>query len=90
MLLRADLQLIDEPEQALLKFEKAVKADPAYESALWQITNILFYTQQSADEALSILEKKLLKINPENREYLATLSDIQSYLKHIPGNNKPD
>ena len=81
------LHLMDEPEQALLKFEKAVQVEPDHEKSLWQITSILFYNQQSAQPALSILENKLLKINPDNPEYLEILSDIKSYLKHTPESN---
>ena len=78
------LQLMEEPEQALLKFERVIQISPEHEDALWQITSILFYTNQSANTALSILENKLLKINPTKKEYLDAQQDIKIYLKHTP------
>ena len=78
------LSIMEEYEQALLKFEQVLKFDNQHENSLWQIVSILFYDQQSAVMAKSILESRLLKINPNHPTYLEALTDIKSYLSHLP------
>ena len=74
------LSILEEYEQAILKFEKVLDYNSNHEEALWQITDILFYHLGKAKTAQVILEEKLTKLNPGNSTYQKTLRDIQSYL----------
>lgn len=74
------LYILDEFEQAMLKFEKAIEMNPALEDAYWRITSILFYNLQNPESAKTILEQRLLEMNPKNEMYLECFRDIQSVL----------
>ncbi len=67
------LSAMDEPEQALLKFELAIGLDPQHESALWEVVSTLLYELDKPDSAKVILEERLLKAFPENEKYQEAL-----------------
>ena len=74
------LEIQEEFEQALLKYEKALEQDPKHEPALWKIASVLMYDLGKADLAVTILEEKLIPGNPDNQEYKEALVDAKSYL----------
>jgi tetratricopeptide (TPR) repeat protein len=76
------LNIMEEYEQAILKFEKVLQYNREYEDALWQISSILFYNLGKAETAKIILEERLIKQHPDNPLYKNTLLDVKSYLSH--------
>jgi tetratricopeptide (TPR) repeat protein len=75
------LQVLEEFEQALLRYEKILHLDPNHEDALWCITRLLLEDLDSPKEAGVILKEKLIKLHPNNEEYIATLKHCENYLK---------
>ena len=75
------LSVMEEYEQAVLKFEQAVTHNKDHEASLWQIVSILFYNLEKASEAKSILEEKLMIIDSKNERYQEMLQDVTVYLK---------
>ncbi len=75
------LSIMDEHQQALLKFESAVRLNPNHQASLWQIAGILLYTLDKPKSALRILEDALLPLVPENKEYQRALSDAKSMIR---------
>ncbi len=67
------LSAMDEPEQALLKFESAIGLNPEHESALWEVTSTLLYELDKPESAKVILEERLLKLFPKNEKYQEAL-----------------
>lgn len=75
------LLAIDEPEQALLRFEKALEIEPDNREFLWQTVSILLYDFQNASAANSILEKRLLPLEPDNEKYRDACNASRMMLK---------
>lgn len=75
------LQVLEEYEQALLRYEKILHLDPNHEDALWCITRLLLEDLDSPKEAGVILKEKLIKLHPNNAEYQATFKHCENYLK---------
>jgi tetratricopeptide (TPR) repeat protein len=75
------LSIMEEHEQALLKFEGVLKKDPDHKDAWWRTATTLFYHLEEAESAKRILEEKLIKLYPDEQEYVDALVDVTSYLK---------
>ena len=56
------LNILEEYQQAILKFEKVLENEDYYEKALWQIVYILFYNLGKANTAKRVLEENLIKM----------------------------
>jgi len=82
------LFLMEEYEQAILKFEKILTWEPDNEKALWQIVIILFHYLGKTQTAGIILREKLIKIDPDNSEYKSTLAEIDEYLSYKTNKKK--
>ena len=67
------LTLMQEPEQALLHYEKGLLALPEDQTLLWKICKTLLNDMERYDEAASILQENLLPLDPENDDYLDAL-----------------
>ena len=74
------LSIMEEHEQALLKFESVLKKDPDHKEAWWRTATTLFYHLEEAESAKRILEDKLTKLYPDEQEYADALVDVTSYL----------
>ena len=75
------LTAMEEVEQALLKFEKALKIDPDHEGSLWETASIFFHDMNRPENAEPILAERLLKIAPENELYIESLQAVRFALK---------
>ncbi len=62
--------LMSEHEQALLSYEEGLKRNPASRTILRKMVSVLMEQLDRPEEALSILEKNLLPLDPENEDYL--------------------
>jgi tetratricopeptide (TPR) repeat protein len=71
------LELLEEFEQALLKYEDIIRLDPEQPDALWNITQLFLDYLSKPREAENILREKLLKSDPENPEYLNALKNAE-------------
>ncbi len=60
---------MEEPEQALLRFERGLKFDNENEACLWQISSTLLYELKRPEEAFNLLEERLCRLYPDNSEY---------------------
>ena len=58
------LSLMEEPEQALLRFEQALQLNPDHEGALWETVTLLLYELERPEGAKSILEQRLMPLRP--------------------------
>lgn len=63
------LTAMEEYEQALLKFEKALKIDPGHEPTLWETASIFLHDMERPESAQSLLKEKLLPKSPGNPLY---------------------
>jgi tetratricopeptide (TPR) repeat protein len=63
------LVLLQEYEQALLKYEEALKLDPANDEIVWEMAQLFLYQLHKPDSAKALLEERLLKNSPDNEEY---------------------
>src|SRR6185369_16963935 len=54
------LTAMEEYEQALLKFEKALEIDPYHEGSLWETASILLHDLDLPDTAQRLLTDKIL------------------------------
>jgi tetratricopeptide (TPR) repeat protein len=68
MLWAMALQMIREPQMALLRYEEVLKEDPSDEEALWQSVQIFLVDLELPDSARKILEERLLPIS-DRQEY---------------------
>ena len=71
------LEMLEEPEQALLKWEKSLNFDPDSQETLWAMASCLIYTMNRPESAIPILEEKLLKLNPDEEQYQDALKAAQ-------------
>jgi tetratricopeptide (TPR) repeat protein len=63
------LEIMQEAEQACLRYEKALEADPDHMPS-WEATcNVLLHDLERPAEALSILQARLLPSDHENPQY---------------------
>jgi tetratricopeptide (TPR) repeat protein len=75
------LTAMEEVEQALLKFEKALRIDPDHEGSLWETASIFLHDLERPENARPILVDRLLKMHPDNALYQETLRAIDFSLK---------
>ncbi|MBO7500602.1 MAG: hypothetical protein J6T45_04565 [Fibrobacterales bacterium] len=84
------LALMAEHEQALLSYEEGLKRDPASRDLLWKIVSVLLENLERPEEALSILEKNLLPLDPENQRYLEARDAARAQLRHADGTDSAE
>ncbi len=78
------LSLLDEPEQALLRFEKSLEAQPDHEGSWWETASILLYDLDRPESALVILEQRLLPLRPDYPLYVEARESAQTLIRHLP------
>ncbi|MEN9354046.1 MAG: hypothetical protein RL318_1371 [Fibrobacterota bacterium] len=84
MLWAMALQLIREPQMALLRYEDILRDDPADEDALWQSVQIFLVDLELPDSARKILEERLLPIS-DKQEYKDALHMARLAVGERPG-----
>lgn len=67
------LTAMEEPEQALLKFEKALGLEPEHEPSLWETASIFLHDLEKPETAKLLLAEKLIPMNPKNALYQESL-----------------
>jgi tetratricopeptide (TPR) repeat protein len=75
------LTAMEEYEQALLKFEKALRIDPAHEGSLWETASILLHDMDRPELAKALLAEKLLPLQPANPLYEEALREAEFLLR---------
>lgn len=75
------LTALEEPEQALLRFEKALQIDPGHEGALWETASIFLHELEKPESARALLSGKLLPMSPDNALYRESLAAAEFALK---------
>ena len=75
------LTLLDEPEQACLRFEQALQILPDHEGALWETISLLLDPLDKPEGAKALLEKKLLPLHPDNADYLEALASAETLIR---------
>ncbi len=75
------LTAMEEAEQALLKFEKALAINPNHEGSLWETASILMHDMERPESAKPILAERLIKLFPENELYQESLRVVEFSLK---------
>ncbi|MDQ3003098.1 MAG: tetratricopeptide repeat protein [Fibrobacterota bacterium] len=87
------LTAMDEPEQALLKFEKALTLNPDHEQSIWETASIFLHDLERPESAQLLLSKKLLPISPDNALYTESLRAAELAMrvkKTPPPGSRPD
>lgn len=67
------LTAMEEPEQALLRFERALQIDPAHEPTLWETASIFLHELDKPESARALLAEKLVPLSPDNTLYRESL-----------------
>jgi tetratricopeptide (TPR) repeat protein len=83
------LTAMEEPEQALLRFEKALQIDPEHEGTVWETASIFLHELDRPDSARTLLAERLLPMSPDNALYRESLVAAEFALKlrkNPPGN----
>src|ERR1700722_443646 len=75
------LSLIEEPEQALLRFEKALQIKPDHEGALWETVTLLLYELERPEGAKAVLEQTLLPLHPGYELYEEALEAAHTLIR---------
>jgi tetratricopeptide (TPR) repeat protein len=75
------LTAMEEPEQALLKFEKVLQLDPEHETALWETASIFLHDLDRPESARVLLADKLLPMSPDNVMYRESLAAAEFALR---------
>jgi tetratricopeptide (TPR) repeat protein len=75
------LTAMEEPEQALLRFERALQIDPAHELSLWETASIFLHELDKPESARAILAEKLLPASPDNALYRESLRAAEFALR---------
>ena len=75
------LSLLEEPEQALLRFEQALQLMPDHEGALWETVTLLLYDLERPEGAKSILEQRLLPLQPGYGLYEEALAASETLIR---------
>ena len=75
------LVLLEEPEQALLRFEQALQLIPDHEGALWETASLLLDTMERPEGAKDILEQRLLPMRPASERYREALSAAETLIR---------
>lgn len=75
------LTAMEEPEQALLRFEKALQIDPDHEGTLWETASIFLHEMERPESARALLADRLLPMSPDNALYRESLAAAEFALK---------
>lgn len=75
------LTAMEESEQALLKFEKALGYEPAHEGSLWETASILLHDLDRPELAKTVLKEKLIPLAPGNTLYTETLKEAEFLMR---------
>ena len=75
------LTAMDEPEQALLRFERALEIDAEDELSLWETASIFLHDLDRPESAAALLKEKLLPMSPDNALYGETLRAAEFALR---------
>lgn len=75
------LTALEEYEQALLKFEKALKIKPDHEGSLWETASILLHDMDRPELAKALLAGTLLPLVPDNPLYAETLKEAEFLIR---------
>jgi len=67
------LTAMEEPEQALLRFERALQIDPGHEPTLWETASIFLHELDKPESARALLAEKLVPLSPDNTLYRESL-----------------
>jgi tetratricopeptide (TPR) repeat protein len=79
------LALLDEWEQALLRYESALNVLPDHEPSLWETAVILMDELDKPESAKAILEGRLLKLKPGNPVYVEALASAEVLIRRRDG-----
>ena len=79
------LGLQEEWEQALLRLESALQLKPNHEGALWETVTILMDALEKPESAKSVLEQRLLPLNPKDENYLEALASAEALIRRRDG-----
>jgi tetratricopeptide (TPR) repeat protein len=79
------LALLDEWEQALLRFEHALQIKPDHEAALWETVVILMDELDRPELAKTLLEQRLLKLKPADETYQEALASAEVLIRRRDG-----
>jgi tetratricopeptide (TPR) repeat protein len=75
------LTAMEEPEQALLKFEKVLSLNTAHEGSLWETASIFLHELERPESARQLLAERLLPMDPKNALYQESLQAAEFALK---------
>ena len=75
------LTLLEEQEQALLRFENALQIQPEHEGSLWETATLLLYELERPEAAKVILEQKLLVLQPGYPLYEEALKASETLIR---------
>jgi tetratricopeptide (TPR) repeat protein len=75
------LSLLEEPEQALLRFEKALQIKPDHEGALWETVTLLLYELERPEGAKAVLVETLLPLRPGYELYEEALAAAHTLIR---------
>lgn len=67
------LELLEEPEQACLKWERSLHFEPDSSETLWALASCLIYTMNKPESAIPLLKDKLIPLEPNNEQYTDAL-----------------
>ncbi len=79
------LALLDEWEQALLRFEHALQIKPNHEPALWETVVILMDELDKPELAKTLLEQRLLALKPTDETYKEALASAEVLIRRRDG-----
>lgn len=79
------LSLLDEWEQALLRYESALQINPDHEASLWETAVILMDERDKPESAKTILQERLLKLKPGHPEYTEALASAETLIRRRDG-----
>jgi tetratricopeptide (TPR) repeat protein len=79
------LALMEEWEQALLRYEGALQVDSNHEESLREIAFILLDELDRPESAKAILEERLLKLNPGAPEYVEAVASAEALIRRREG-----
>ena len=79
------LALLDEWEQALLRFEHALQIKPNHEPALWETVVILMDELDKPELAKTLLEQRLLVLKPGDETYREALASAEVLIRRRDG-----
>jgi tetratricopeptide (TPR) repeat protein len=75
------LTAMEEFEQALLKFEKALRLDPGHEASLWEAASILLHDLDRPENAKTLIAERLLHLRPSHPPYEDALRTAEFTLR---------